>query len=784
MLYSFKLLSSLVDLEGISVQDLIDKLTFGAFEVDGCKKAASASKLVIGHILSCQKHPDSDHLHVLKVDCGQEGVKDIVCGAPNVQAGQKVIVALVGCELPAISETIKASEIRGCKSEGMCCSLTEIGVDKAAQSKEDLEGIHILPEDAPVGEKDVLGYLGLDDTILDISVLPNRPDCLCHLGMARELACLLERKMKDVAYPLLTSKKASIEVSSATPSCDKFLLAEVKGLKEGPTPEYVVKYLRALGLRSVSKIVDLGNYSMLLTGQPLHMYDLDKVEGKRLTVRDDFEGDFTALDEKSYKLIKNDIVIEDEKKVCCLGGVMGGKDVAVDDKTVHIGIEAAHFYYANIRHTSNRLGLVSDSSSLFAKGVNPYTTEEAMEITLSLLKEFFPEAEVEGISSYSTVKPLTSSYAFSYDVCNSHLGMKLSKDEIDQILSRLGLKCVGGKIASIPHRLDLVEQCDIDEEVFRLEPREKISMSLSGLPQTAGSLSDKQVLYKKIREQLIGMGLDQCITYTLVNQKLDKAFRIFDEDSGYKVLHPLTEDHQYVRTDLLSSIENSLEYNLSRKNLDVRLFEISDIDTPKGNHTYLAFGMIGNISERGMLKGHQADFFDAKGVAYSILDLAGLDERRFTLVRSKNPSFHPYRSADILIGKKLIGTFGEVNPALHLGKMVLGELDLGFISEQKSSKTKAAPLPVLQPLRRDLAFKLLDENVTSEDIIRAIKKAGGKYVTKSEVFDIFVKDNATYMAFASYFVKEDKSFTDGEINSLMNTIILNVTHTLKVELRS
>jgi phenylalanyl-tRNA synthetase beta chain len=784
MLYSFKLLSSLVDLEGISVQDLIDKLTFGAFEVDGCKKAASASKLVIGHILSCQKHPDSDHLHVLKVDCGQEGVKDIVCGAPNVQAGQKVIVALVGCELPAISETIKASEIRGCKSEGMCCSLTEIGVDKAAQSKEDLEGIHILPEDAPVGEKDVLGYLGLDDTILDISVLPNRPDCLCHLGMARELACLLERKMKDVAYPLLTSKKASIEVSSATPSCDKFLLAEVKGLKEGPTPEYVVKYLRALGLRSVSKIVDLGNYSMLLTGQPLHMYDLDKVEGKRLTVRDDFEGDFTALDEKSYKLIKNDIVIEDEKKVCCLGGVMGGKDVAVDDKTVHIGIEAAHFYYANIRHTSNRLGLVSDSSSLFAKGVNPYTTEEAMEITLSLLKEFFPEAEVEGISSYSTVKPLTSSYAFSYDVCNSHLGMKLSKDEIDQILSRLGLKCVEGKIASIPHRLDLVEQCDIDEEVFRLEPREKISMSLSGLPQTAGSLSDKQVLYKKIREQLIGMGLDQCITYTLVNQKLDKAFRIFDEDSGYKVLHPLTEDHQYVRTDLLSSIENSLEYNLSRKNLDVRLFEISDIDTPKGNHTYLAFGMIGNISERGMLKGHQADFFDAKGVAYSILDLAGLDERRFTLVRSKNPSFHPYRSADILIGKKLIGTFGEVNPALHLGKMVLGELDLGFISEQKSSKTKAAPLPVLQPLRRDLAFKLLDENVTSEDIIRAIKKAGGKYVTKSEVFDIFVKDNATYMAFASYFVKEDKSFTDGEINSLMNTIILNVTHTLKVELRS
>jgi phenylalanyl-tRNA synthetase beta chain len=783
MLFSYKLLSELVDLTDLTPAQLADRLTFTGFEVEGMKPLAQASKLVIGHVLSCVKHPDSDHLHVLKVQAGPEGVLDIVCGAPNVAAGENVIVALPGCVLPAIQETIKASEIRGAASNGMCCSLSELGVDKAGQSEADLAGIHVLPAEAPIGSYDVLKYLGLDDTILDISILPNRPDCLCHLGLAREISSIFSRKYYGFKSVKLPSRPASVEVSSLTPGCDKFLLAELNGLKEGPTPLKASRYLMSLGIRSVSKIVDLGNYAMVLTGQPLHMYDLDKVEGGKLTAQDGYEGGFVALDDKEYKLIKGDIVIADEKKPCCLAGVMGSKAVAVDEKTTHVGIEAAHFYHAAIRHTSSRLGLISDSSSLFTKGVNPYLTQEALGVTLAIAEEFFPEAKLSGVSSYDKVGLFTGTYPFSEEKLNKRLGANYTSEEISQILNRLYLVREGEALKKDPHRLDLLEQCDIDEEVFRLSDQKSIQLSLEKIPQTAGALSEKQTKEEQVRNGLLYLGLDEIITYTLLNAKLEKAFRVFNSGS-YKVMHPLTEDHEYVRSDLASSMLAALDYNLGRKNDDLGLFEISPIDSPDGNHLYLSFGLHGSRFSRGMLESHKADFYDAKGIIERIMDVLGLDERRYTLRRSVNSAFHPGRSADIFIGKTLVGTFGETNPASDHPDFVLGEVDLGLLISQKTSKLKAQPLSALQPIRRDLAFKLNSPDVSSADIIREIKKAGGKYVVKSEVFDVFSKEGATYMAFATTFIKEDKSFTDAELNSLLNTIILNVTHTLKVELRS
>jgi len=783
MLFSLNLLKKLVNIGDISIEDLVSKLIGAGFEVEGFKPVASASRLVIGHILSCVPHPDSDHLHVLKVDCGQEGILDIVCGAPNVAEDQKVIVALVGCVLPAINETIKAGNIRGAESNGMCCSLSELGVDKSAQSEEDLAGIHVLDRDAKTGERNVLSYLGLDDVILDVSILPNRPDCLSHLGFAREIKSILNTSMVRYELPELPKKKSAYTVESTTDGCDRFSLLEVE-LAGGKTPDDIKKTLLGLNIRSISPAVDLGNYSMILTGQPIHMYDLDKVKGNKLTVSDGVSGSFKALDDKEYQLIKGDIVISDEEKVCCLGGIMGSQAVAIGPASKHIGIEAAHFYYACIRHTSSRLGLVSDSSSLFSKGTNPYLVDEALKVTMNLAGKFFSKLEVTGLSSYDQVRSFEGKYPFSLEVLNKHLGTGFTMDEVSNDLKRLELIYKDGFILKDIRRLDLLEQCDIEEEIFRLEPRSCIKLSIDGMSITSGHLSFLQETEKKIRENLIANGLDQIITYTLLNDRLDKMGRVFDSRPSFKVNHPLTEDHVYVRSDLVSSMINAITYNLSRKNENLSLFEMSHIDTPSGNKEYLSIGLKGLRLTRGLVNPIAYDFFYLKGIVTDILSIMGLDERRYTLRRSKNAFFHPGKSADIMIGKTLAGTFGEISPTAKLPCMMVAELDLSFLMCQKSSKTKAASLFPIPPIRRDLAFKLLDSDVQSEDIIKAIKKAGGKYVLSSEVFDVFNKDGETYYGFATFFVKEDKSFTDAEINSLLNTIILNVTHSLKVQLRS
>lgn len=783
MLFSLNLLKKLVNIGDIEVEDLVNKLVGAGFEVEGYKSVASASKLVIGHVLSCLPHPDSDHLHVLKVDCGQEGVLDIVCGAPNVAKDQKVIVALVGCVLPAIGETIKAGNIRGAESNGMCCSLSELGVDKSAQSEENLKGIHVLDKNAKVGEKNVLGYLGLDDVILDVSILPNRPDCLSHLGFARELKSILNTSMVSYKLPVLPSKKSKYSVESVTPNCDKFSLLEVE-LDGGKTPEEIKRTLLGLKIRSISPAVDLGNYSMILTGQPLHMYDLDKVKGNKLVISEDKSGPFTALDDKEYQFINGDIVISDEDKVCCLGGVMGSKAVAISSSSKHIGIEAAHFYYASIRHTSSRLGLVSDSSSLFSKGTNPYLVDEALKVTLNLAGEFFSKLEVVGLSTFDKVKSFDGKYPFSLDVLNKHLGTGFTMDEISTDFTRLGLTYKDGFILKDIRRLDLLEQCDIEEEIFRLEPRSRINLSIDRMSITSGCLTSNQESEKRIKENLVANGLNQIITYTLLSDKLDKLGRVFDNKPSFKVNHPLTEDHEYVRSDLVSSMISAITYNLAHKNENLSLFEISHIDTPTGNKEYLSIGLKGVELTRGLVSPITYDFFYLKGLIVDVLSILGLDERRYSLVRSKNSFFHPGKSADIMIGKTLVGTFGEISPVTKLPSMLIAELDLSFLMSQKSSKTKAASLLSIAPIRRDLAFKLLDAEVQAEDIIKAIKKAGGKYVLSSEVFDIFNKDGETYYGFATFFSKEDKPFTDAEINSLLNTIILSVTHSLKVQLRS
>lgn len=785
MLTTYKLLNEYVDLDGITPEELVDKLTFSGFEVEGTHPVAQASKLIVGKVVSCQMHPDSDHLHLLKVDCGQEGILDIVCGAPNVRKDLKVIVALVGCELPAIGLTIKANVIRGAKSNGMCCSLVELGVDKAILPEEEVNGIHELPDDAPVGEREVLNYLGLDDVVIDINVLANRPDCLSVIGLAREISALFGRKMKELPEFDLKVGKTDFQVSSKTDSCDVFNLMEVDNLNNGKTPAKIVRYLNSVGIRSISLIVDIGNFSMILTGQPLHMYDLDKLASRKLVVNDAFEGKVIALDEKEYDVIKGDVVISDEKKPCCIGGVMGLKNVEVDENTKHIGIEAAHFYHAAIRHTATRLNLNSDSSALFIKGTNPYTTLETLQVTADLIKKVVPNAKIVGTSTFSKVEKPKESYPFSFEKLNSHLGTNFSDEEILNMLKMFNVKYENGRAFFNRHRLDLKEQCDLEEEMFRTSSPDRVIRSLESLPHTKGGLTELQAKEMRIKNLLLDAGFDQILSYTLISKEKDRYLRVFDENPSLKVSHPMTEDHEYIRSDILSSMVDTLKYNIQRKHSDLKLFEISSVSLSVDKvETYLSLGLSGQVREQGLLSTHKADFYDIKGAVELIFDALGIDSRRYKLVKCTNSIFHPGRSASLFVGKKLIGSFGELNPKLGEGELIVGELNLTQIVSLRTSQLKAEPISSIQPVTRDLAFNILDDSVTSQNIADAIKRAGGKYVRKVEIFDVFEKDGKKSLAFKLTIQNtEEKSLTDEKIQSLINTILLNVTHKLKVELK-
>jgi len=789
MEFSYKLLSELVDLKDIDIKTLVDKLTFSGFEVESYHQLGYGDHLVIGQIKEVKKHPDSDHLHLLKVDVGSE-VLDIVCGAPNVDVDKKVIVALDGANLPAINKVIKAGLVRNYQSNGMCCSLSELGVSKISQTEEELNGIYIFDDYAKVGDTNVLKYLNLDDYVLDINILPNRPDCLSHYGLAREISCLFNRKLYDFDTVKYDDKKSSYIVSSSTSKCDLFNFLEFEIDPNKKIPSKIKQYLNACGIRSVSYIVDIGNFIMLVTGQPVHMYDLDKVHGNKLTVKDDVEQEFIGLDDKSYNIHQGDLVIVDDEKICCLGGVMGAKAVAVNSSSKHIGIELAHFYHANIRHTCANLGLSSDSSALFIKGVNPYLNEYSSSFVFHLLDKIGASYKYLGNSNYSKINKLEGGFSFSLDKLNSFLGSSFDTNLIKEVLSSFKLEYDldekgNGNIKYNKYRLDLLEQCDICEEIYRTHIDEKYYVTdLTKMPVINQDLTSFQKKEKIVINRLVNCGLSQIISFTLISKEMDSKLRVFTNAESYKLLNPITEEHEYVRSDLLSSMYQVLKYNLDRKHENLALFEISDIDNKEfGHQKLLSIGLSGLNQRQEYVDCKPYDFYDMKGIVETVLYSLGLDSKRYNLIPSKNDNFHPNKSADIFANNIHIGTFGYLSPLKFKDEMLLCELNLSAIFELKTSKFKCKPISLLQPIRRDLAFKILDKNVTYVQILSAIKASAGKYISDVKIFDIFSKDNELSYAFAIYLIKEDKSFTDAEINEILNKIITDVTKKLKVELK-
>ena len=798
MKVSLKWLKNYVDLEGISAEEIAQKLTFAGIEVEEIMHMASGTNLVVGEIVECEKHPESDHLHILKVDEGEKyGVNQIVCGAPNARVGLKVIVARVGAVLPKI--TIAKSTIRGVESNGMCCSLLELGVESKYLTEAQINGIEELPMDAKVGEEDVLGYLGLDDTIFDLKLLANRSDCLAMQNVAREVAALFE---KDVNLPYVNhyeGKKSNFKVDSQTDLCKEFAIREIRNIKVKESPKWLKERLFASGVRSINNIVDIGNYIMLLTGQPLHMYDLDKLKSEELTVRSDYEGDFVALDEKTYKLIKGDIVIMNEDEVMCLGGVMGSLKCAVDENTKNLAIEAANFDAKTIRHTSTRLNLVSESSQRFVKGINKDQYENVLDLTTKLLVELCDAKEIFETKKYDVLSHEANVIESSCRAINHRLGSEFKNDEIIDTLKRVYIDINdydGDNFKAVvpSHRIDIKLDADLSEEVIRLLGFDNVKSTLPRQETSVGALTNTQLRKRQIRELLIANGLYETLNYTLVNDRLISYFKGLNNNEPYCLLHPMTEDHKYTRVTLLPSLLETLNYNLSRQGKDIKIFEVSDVYSKNGVECHLGIVLNGEDEYRHLMNKIPYGYAHVKGLFEAIMNLLAIDANRYRLVRvsDKFKELHPGRAAEIYVGKDLIGIMGELHPNMmkefDLGKAptAILEINLSKLLEVRVSPIKVIPPSRFQTVERDLAL-VARKDISAQEIIKVIKQAGHNMIKQVDIFDVYEGEHVDlgFKSIALKIIYEDttKSFTSEEIANLEKGIINALEAKLSIKLR-
>ena len=799
MLVSLKNVSQYVSLEGLTPEEIADRLTFAGDEVEEIRKLASGTNLVVGHILECVAHPNSDHLHVLKVDLGPKyGVTQIVCGAPNARAGLKVIVARVGAKLPQIE--IKQGVIRGEESNGMCCSLLELGVDAKYLSDYQKAGIEELPEDAPVGEENVLGYLGLDDVVLNLKVYANRPDLLSIFNVAREIGALYNRPVKLPEVKAKVDFKTKLVVGSKTNRCSQFSGKEIRNIITKPSPKWMSDYLMAMGVRSINNIVDIGNYVMLMTGQPLHMYDADKLAKAELYAQDDYQGDFIALDEKTYQIIPGDIVICCDNKPMCLGGVMGSLACAVDENTKNIYIEAASFDGASIRHTSNRLGLASESSSRFVKGTNHFQSEFVLDYAASLINELCEAKENSDNIVYQSEKKEDQIIASSISKINARLGTDFSKEEIVESLTRLYFELkfkdddrFDAKVPSF--RLDITSDADLSEEVIRLRGFDHVKSILPCLDTKVGMLSLRQQRIKYIRSFLLSNGLDECLTYSLISKKEQDDFNLLNKEEHYVLLNPLTDEHEVFRTHILGSLLKTATYNVARQNKNLALFETSNMISKSSRSEHLAIVLVGQASNQGLLRQEPYSFFHMKGLAEGLFSVLGIENSRyrFDKYNEEGHELHPGKSANIIFQNKVIGVMGELHPnqieKYDLGKTsaVVLEMNLEALLEAKVSDVKMTPISRFPSVSRDLAF-VLNADISSSDITRTVKKIGGGLVVNCEVFDIYqganIAEGKKSMAITVTYRKDDATLTEKEISDVEDKIKFELSRTFKAEIRS
>ncbi len=776
-----------VDID-VDVKQLAEDMTRVGNEYDSAEKLINATKLIIGEIIECKEHPDSDHLHLCKVNIGKE-VLDIVCGAPNARTGIKVIVALVGAELP--DKTIKKGMIRGQESNGMMCSIAELGLESKFLKPEDKDGIAELGEDAVIGE-DPIKYLGLDDEVIDFELTANRGDLLSILGMAYEIGAIYDKPVKEVELEHKETgedinKTFSIDIK--TDNCKMFLVKKVEDVKIKESPAFIKNRLIASGIRPINNVVDISNYVMLELGQPLHFYDADRL-GNKIVVRMAEEGEkLTTLDDIERDLSIEDIVIADATHGVGLAGVMGGLETEVEEDTKNVIIESAIFDSVKVRKTSKKI-LRSEASNRFEKGIDPKRTYMAIERACRLLEKYADGKVITGIVKYDKTDAKDKEIEIKFKDVNDVLGTVIPNEEILNVFRKLGFTYTSDSekaIVKVPsRRLDISIKEDLIEEVSRIYGVDNIEGKLPVVPMRKGSYDKTQ---REIRNKMISLGLNETLSYILINDKEVRNYTL-DEFEPLKLLDPITEDRNTLRYSMIPSLYKIYEYNNAREQKDISIFEIGKGFYKKGEvygeDTKLCVLMTGKYLLGIENNKNNVDFYVIKGVAEEILEYLGY-ENRYSFIKEQMPKeMHPGQSAYINVNGTNVGIIGKIHPSITKEDVYVLEINLDELLQKKVGKMKYKEISKFPSIKKDLAF-VVNKNMISKDIEKVIKNAGGSLLTKIEVFDVYkgsnLPEDKKSIAYSLTFLDNKKTLTDEEINNIMNKIIENVTTRCNAEIR-
>ena len=776
-----------VDLEGIDLQKLAVDITKAGVNVEKVI-TNHIDNLVIGEIVECYDHTNSDHLHICKVNIGSE-IKQIVCGAKNVRPGLKVIVSLPGAILPGNNE-IKAGKIRGEESNGMICALFELGLEEKTEENYN-KGIHELPSDAPVGS-DPLTYLGLDDTVYELDVHKHRNnDCYYHIGFAYEIATILNKKVKlpDTSYSEIDdSIKNHFNLEVSTDKCPYYLAKMVKDIKIKESPNFIKRRLISAGMRPINNVVDISNYVMLEFGQPMHFFDKDKL-GDKILVRNAKNNEkITTLDEKERILTDKDIVITNGEYPVCIAGVMGGLNTDVDENTKSILIESAIFDPISIRYTSNNLNLKSEASIRYGKGLNYEYTKMAIDRACHLLEIYADAKILKDMVIHDKVDKTPKTVSFKSSEINKMLGITISCEDVEKELERLDFKYQkNGETftCTIPNRrLDIDPFVnDIAEEIGRLYGYHNLVSTLPVATMKKGEYVGDVKYRKLISKRLRSLGLNETKTYTLVSPELSN---LFDYENKEKVVlpNPMSIDKSVVRTSILPSLLNIYEYNKSRKVENIFLYEISKTyDSSYTEDTKIAILMKGDyLSNQWQSNKIQTDFYLAKGIVENILDYLGF-KNRYDFEVANIKDMHPGISAKITLDKEEIGIIGRIHPSIKKDDIYLIELSLNKLLKP-IKKIKYKESSKYPEIKKDLSF-IVGNDTTCKTLELAIKKAGGRLLTDINMFDIYkINDEEKSLAFSLTFKDNERTLTDEEVMQVFNKIITEVSDKCHAKLKS
>lgn len=787
---SLEWVSDYIDIKNEDLRELAVKITKAGINVE---KVISnhIDNLVIGKVIECCDHPDSDHLHVCKVDIGSS-VTQIVCGAHNVREGIKVIVALPGCVLPG-DFLIKPGKIRGVESNGMICALFELGVEEKNDENYN-KGIEEVNSSLNPGE-DANIYLGTNDTLYELDIHKHRNnDCYYHIGFAYEIACILNKK---VTLPKLDYKQIDentgdiITLKVDTPKCPYYNAKVVKDVKIKESPEFIKKRLISAGMRPINNVVDISNYVMLEFGQPLHFFDLDKL-GTNILVRQANDNEkIKTLDGIDRTLTSNDIVITDGSIPVCIAGVMGGENTDVDDSTKNILIESAIFDPVSIRYTASRLNLKSEASIRYGKGLNYEYTDMALDRACSLLEKYASAKILSGKVSHDTLDKAPKVVQFDTSEVNTLLGLNLTCEDVKTELERLDFeyKYDGKFTVTIPNRrLDIETNVnDIAEEIGRLYGYHNLKSTLPVVRTRRGVYVGDVGIRKSISKRLRNLGLNETKTYTLTSPEMASKFK-YDSKEQITLPNPMSIDKSVVRTSILPSLLNVYEYNKARKVKDILVYEISKTYDSNYNEDLkvailIKGNYITNIWQGTTLK---CDFYILKGIVENLLEYLGF-KNRYSFVASTIPDMHPGQSTKILLDREEIGIIGRVHPNISSDDIFVCEMSVSKLYSKTIKPLKYKEISKYPIVEKDVAF-VVKKDVPSDTIKNQIRKSGGRLLSSIDVFDVYVGDKVASdeksIAYNLKFEDQTRTLTEEEVMASFNKIIKDVEEQLNAKVRN